>query len=83
MTAVALAVVVLAALVVGLMLLAVGAVVAWRRERRQVDLLAESLLVDGRLETLTIETLAAMRRVTREHLALRRHSSGGGSDVQP
>lgn len=69
MTTVTLVVVVLAVLVVGLTLLAIGAVAAWRRERRHVDRLAESLLVEGRLEALTVQTLQAMRQAAREHIA--------------
>lgn len=43
----------------------VWAAVAWRRSHRQLDALAEQLYVDSRIETLTVQTLAAMREVAR------------------
>ena len=43
----------------------VWAVLAWRRERRRFDALAESLYADSRIELLTVQTLAAMREAIR------------------
>lgn len=57
---------VLAAL--GLVLCSGAAVTAWRRERRRSRLLAERLIVDGRIEQLTAQTLQAMRRAARDQL---------------
>jgi hypothetical protein len=41
------------------------AVAAWRRERRRAQRLAERLLIEGRLEALTLQTLQAMRQAAR------------------
>ncbi len=41
------------------------AVVTWRRERRSVDVLAARLQAEGRIEELTVQTLAAMREAAR------------------
>lgn len=65
----ALIVSVLVMIMVGLALVTIGAVAGWRRERQQVRLLAERLMVEGRLEMLTIHTLQAMRQAARDHLA--------------
>lgn len=53
---------------IGLVVLCSGAVAAWRRELRRSRLLAERLIVEGRIEQLTAQTLQAMRRAAREHL---------------
>lgn len=53
--------------VVGVVLCS-GAVAAWRRERGRSRLLAERLVVEGRIEQLTNQTLQAMRRAAREQL---------------
>lgn len=45
----------------------VWAVTAWRRERRSADLLAARLQAEGRIETLTVQTLAAMREAARRY----------------
>jgi hypothetical protein len=52
----------------GLTVLCSGLVAAWRRERRRSRLLAERLVVEGRIEQLTAQTLQAMRQSTRDHL---------------
>lgn len=41
------------------------AIVAWRKDRRRLDVLAERLHVDSRIEALTVQTLAAMREAAR------------------
>jgi hypothetical protein len=43
----------------------VWALFAWRQNRRAFDALAERLFVDGRIEALTTQTLAAMRDAVR------------------
>ena len=55
-----------------LIVVAVGATVfstvtltAWRRERLRARLLAERLVVEGRIEALTVQTLQAMRQAAR------------------
>jgi hypothetical protein len=53
---------------VGLLLVSSAAVTAWRRERRRSRLLAERLLVEGRIERLTTETLQGMRQAARDRL---------------
>ncbi len=57
---------VLAAL--GLILCSGAAVTAWRRERQRARQLAQRLLVEGRIEQLTVQTLQTMRQAAREHL---------------
>jgi Flp pilus assembly protein TadB len=60
---------------IGLLLLAVialllcgAAITAWRRERRRNRQLAERLIVEGRIEQLTVEALRSMRQVARQQL---------------
>lgn len=60
---------------IGLLLLAVvalllcgGAFMAWWRERLHNRQLAERLIVEGRIEQLTVDTLRAMRQVARQQL---------------
>lgn len=43
----------------------IWAMTAWRRERRSVDVLAARLQAEGRIEELTVQTLAAMREAAR------------------
>lgn len=50
----------------------VWALVAWRQNRSRLDVLAERLYVDSRLEQLTTQALAAMREAARR-------ASGGAS----
>ena len=57
--------------VVGAVLLS-GVIAGCRRERRRSRLLAERLIVEGRIEQLTAQTLQAMRRAAREHLRSQR-----------
>ncbi|MFL6162727.1 MAG: hypothetical protein ACJ74U_10915 [Jatrophihabitantaceae bacterium] len=54
--------------VVGLILGMSAAVTAWQRERHRSRLLAERLLVEGRIERLTAQTLQAMRQAARDRL---------------
>ena len=53
--------------VLALMLSGAGvwALIAWRKNHRRFDALAERLYVDSRLEALTVQTLAAMREAAR------------------
>ena len=41
------------------------ALIGWSRQRRSLEQLAQSLYVNGRLEALTVQTLAAMRESAR------------------
>jgi Flp pilus assembly protein TadB len=50
------------------LLLCGGAVMAWRRERGRRRQLTERLIVEGRIEQLTVEALRAMRQVARHQL---------------
>jgi membrane protein DedA with SNARE-associated domain len=45
----------------------VGFVSAWRADRRRLDLLAERLLAETRIDASTRATLAAMREAVRRH----------------
>jgi hypothetical protein len=69
MSAMTILVVVLALLTVCLVLAGWGVVTAWRCERSRARLLAERLVVEGRIEALTVQTLQAMRQIAREQLA--------------
>jgi hypothetical protein len=48
--------------------------IAWRRERVWLQLVAERLLSEGRIEALTVQTLQAMRQAARGHFATRSRS---------
>ena len=71
MTAVTILLIILTLLTLLALTLSCGAVTAWRRERLRTRLLTERLIVEGRIEALTAQTLQAMRRAAREHLATR------------
>ncbi|MFL6099496.1 MAG: hypothetical protein ACJ71T_06040 [Actinomycetales bacterium] len=56
---------VIAVLALGLSAIGVWAWVGWRQGRGALDVLAERLYVDSRLEALTAQTLSAMREAAR------------------
>lgn len=56
---------VLALVALALSSAALWVVITWRRDRRSLEVLAERLYVDSRMEALTTQTLAAMRDAAR------------------
>lgn len=71
MSGVVIAFLVLTAVLLLAVVIGWGALVGWRHERVRARLLAERLIVDGRLEALTVQTLQAMREAARQHWSSR------------
>ena len=67
MSVVTLLVIVLTAMTISVAVAGYVAVALWRKERLRFRLLTERLMVEGRIEALTLQTLQSMRAAARQH----------------